>query len=149
MSADIEADGPIPGEYSILSFGLAVAARFDGDNFEALEPAAATFYRELKPISDAHHENANARAKKAKRMTREQSLQSAGRGGLRWPRCRPRRRWGRDALFLDDASSHAAPLVVRGTRRASRHRSEQGSRATSRSGGRLSGVSKVLCSGAE
>jgi hypothetical protein len=26
FSADIEADGPIPGPYSMLSFGLAVAA---------------------------------------------------------------------------------------------------------------------------
>lgn len=52
ISADIEADGPIPGPYSMLAFGLAVAAAFDGNTFEAREPAAATFYRELKPISD-------------------------------------------------------------------------------------------------
>jgi hypothetical protein len=52
FSGDIEADGPIPGRYSMLSFGLAVAARFDGITFQPLEPAAATFYRELKPISD-------------------------------------------------------------------------------------------------
>jgi hypothetical protein len=51
FSADIEADGPIPGPYSMLSFGLAVAARFDGNAFEPLEPMAATLYRELKPIS--------------------------------------------------------------------------------------------------
>ena len=30
ISADVEADGPIPGRYSMLSFGLAVAATFDG-----------------------------------------------------------------------------------------------------------------------
>jgi hypothetical protein len=52
ISADIEADGPIPGKYSMLSFGLAVAARFDGAAFETLEPGTVTFYRELKPISD-------------------------------------------------------------------------------------------------
>jgi hypothetical protein len=52
FSADIEADGPIPGTYSMLSFGLAVAGRFDGTSFEACDPAEATFYRELKPISD-------------------------------------------------------------------------------------------------
>ncbi len=52
ISADIEADGPIPGPYSMLAFGLAVAATFDGETFAPREPAAATLYRELKPISD-------------------------------------------------------------------------------------------------
>jgi hypothetical protein len=51
ISADVEADGPIPGQYSMLAFGLAVAATFDGATFEPRKPAAATFYRELKPIS--------------------------------------------------------------------------------------------------
>ncbi|HXS47131.1 MAG TPA: 3'-5' exoribonuclease [Solirubrobacterales bacterium] len=51
FSADIEADGPIPGPYSMLSFGLVVAARFDGHDFEARDPEAETFYRELQPIS--------------------------------------------------------------------------------------------------
>ncbi len=52
ISADIEADGPIPGPYSMLAFGLAIASRFDGLTFERLDPAITTFYRELKPISD-------------------------------------------------------------------------------------------------
>jgi hypothetical protein len=52
ISADIEADGPIPGKYSMLAFGLAVAGGFDGRYFEGREPSAATFYRELQPISD-------------------------------------------------------------------------------------------------
>ena len=52
ISADIEADGPIPGRYSMLAFGLAVAGRFDGRSFEACDPSATTFYRELRPISD-------------------------------------------------------------------------------------------------
>ena len=30
FSADIEADGPIPGPYSMLAFGLVVAGVFDG-----------------------------------------------------------------------------------------------------------------------
>ncbi|WP_067503927.1 exonuclease [Actinoplanes sp. TFC3] len=49
ISTDIEADGPIPGPYSMLSFGMAAAATFDGTTFTRLEPA--TFYRELQPIS--------------------------------------------------------------------------------------------------
>lgn len=51
ISADIEADGPIPGRYSMLSFGLVVAATFDGDTF-APRVDDETFYRELKPISE-------------------------------------------------------------------------------------------------
>ncbi len=52
ISGDIEADGPIPGQYSMLSFGLCVAGRFDGDHFEACDPEVETFYAELQPISD-------------------------------------------------------------------------------------------------
>lgn len=52
ISADVEADGPIPGTFSMLSFGLAVAATFDGQTFEPSDPSQQTFYRELKPISD-------------------------------------------------------------------------------------------------
>jgi DNA polymerase III epsilon subunit-like protein len=52
FSADVEADGPIPGEYSMLSFGFAVAGRFDGKSFDECDPSEATFYRELKPITD-------------------------------------------------------------------------------------------------
>ena len=51
VSADIESDGPIPGRYSMLSFGLAVAATFDGETFAPREPGAATFSRELRPIA--------------------------------------------------------------------------------------------------
>ncbi len=49
ISADIEADGPIPGQYSMLAFGLCVASTFDGQSFEPRDPTANTFYRELKP----------------------------------------------------------------------------------------------------
>jgi DNA polymerase III epsilon subunit-like protein len=52
ISVDIEADGPIPGPFSMLAFGLAVAGRFDGECFTALDPDTGTFYRELQPISD-------------------------------------------------------------------------------------------------
>jgi hypothetical protein len=52
LSADIEADGPVPGVNSMLSFGLVVAATFDGTAFVPAEPDAPTFYRSLRPISD-------------------------------------------------------------------------------------------------
>jgi hypothetical protein len=41
VAADVEADGPIPGPYSMLSLGLAVAGRPE-----------LTFYTEVRPISD-------------------------------------------------------------------------------------------------
>ncbi|MGA8117331.1 MAG: exonuclease [Actinocatenispora sp.] len=41
VAFDVEADGPIPGPYSMLSLGMAVAGRPD-----------LTFYTELRPISD-------------------------------------------------------------------------------------------------
>ena len=51
ISVDIKADGPIPGSYSMLAFGLAVAAIFDGKTFTPRVPTAATVYRALKPIT--------------------------------------------------------------------------------------------------
>lgn len=52
LSADIEADGPVPGVNSMLSFGLVVAASFDGEAFVPAGSDAPTFYRRLRPISD-------------------------------------------------------------------------------------------------
>jgi hypothetical protein len=51
ISADVEADGPIPGPYSMLSFGLCVAATFDGIQLRPADPRTQTFYCELRPIS--------------------------------------------------------------------------------------------------
>ena len=51
ISADVEADGPIPGLYSMSSVGLVVVGRYDGSALERpREPD--TFYRELKPVTD-------------------------------------------------------------------------------------------------
>ncbi|KAB2343054.1 exonuclease [Actinomadura rudentiformis] len=41
LAVDVEADGPIPGPYSMISLGIAVVGRPD-----------LTFYTELRPISD-------------------------------------------------------------------------------------------------
>lgn len=51
ISADIEADGPIPSDYSMLAVGLAIAGRYDGDVYEPMNPREQTFYRELQPIT--------------------------------------------------------------------------------------------------
>lgn len=52
FSADVEADGPIPGPFSMLSTGLCVAGTFDGETFVRTDLRERTFYSELKPISD-------------------------------------------------------------------------------------------------
>jgi hypothetical protein len=67
ISADIEADGPIPGEFSMLAFGLAVAATFDGEAFTPHVSSEQTFYRELKPIAEGYE----PAALKAARLDRE------------------------------------------------------------------------------
>lgn len=51
ISVDIEADGPIPGPYSMISFGAAVAGRQDSDGFTPADPEEPTFYRELRAIA--------------------------------------------------------------------------------------------------
>ncbi|MGY6021263.1 3'-5' exonuclease [Streptomyces spinosirectus] len=52
ISVDVEADGPIPGPYSMLSLGAAVAGTQTADGFTAADPERQTFYRELRPISE-------------------------------------------------------------------------------------------------
>ena len=52
FSVDIEADGPIPGPYSMVSLGACVAGTYDGATFTAHPPERHTFYAELRPISD-------------------------------------------------------------------------------------------------
>jgi DNA polymerase III epsilon subunit-like protein len=54
LSVDVEADGPIPGPYSMLSFGAAVAGHYAEGRFEPADPTERTFYRELRPISDQY-----------------------------------------------------------------------------------------------
>lgn len=52
FSADVETDGPIPGPYSMLSFALVYAGRFDGKQFSRpTDYLKHVFYRELRPIS--------------------------------------------------------------------------------------------------
>lgn len=53
ISVDVEADGPIPGPYSMLSFGFVAAGTFDGTTFLPADlDTPETFYRELAPIAD-------------------------------------------------------------------------------------------------
>jgi len=52
FSADVETDGPIPGPFSMLSFGLVLAGTFDGETFSRPADYRETFYRELQPVSN-------------------------------------------------------------------------------------------------
>jgi hypothetical protein len=61
FSVDVEADGPIPGPYSMISVGVAVAGRRGAvpppggparPDFAPASLGEQTFYRELRPISD-------------------------------------------------------------------------------------------------
>lgn len=52
FSADVETDGPIPGEFSMLSFALVYAGAFDGSHFDRPRDYGTHFYRELRPISN-------------------------------------------------------------------------------------------------
>jgi hypothetical protein len=58
FSADVETDGPIPGPFSMLSFGLVVAGTFDGKTFTRPSNYAQSFYRELRPVSDEFQNDA-------------------------------------------------------------------------------------------
>lgn len=53
VSVDIEADGPIPGPYSMLSLGATVAGTYDADGYTAPDDLRAeTWYAEIRPIAD-------------------------------------------------------------------------------------------------
>ncbi|MGC1272032.1 MAG: hypothetical protein WA842_15680 [Croceibacterium sp.] len=58
FSADVETDGPIPGPYSMLSFGLVYAGAFDGKTFFRPANYERTFYCELQPISTMFEQEA-------------------------------------------------------------------------------------------
>lgn len=53
ISVNVEADGPIPGPYSMLSLGAAVAGTYDAEGYRPPDdPRADTWYAKLRPISD-------------------------------------------------------------------------------------------------
>jgi hypothetical protein len=58
FSADVETDGPIPGPFSMLSFGMVLAGSFDGKKFSRPTQYDKSFYRELRPISEEYQTEA-------------------------------------------------------------------------------------------
>ncbi len=78
FSADVETDGPIPGPFSMLSFGLVVAGSFDGKVFSRPIRFDKSFYRELRPISDEFQVEAlRVNGLDRERLLREGSAPSA------------------------------------------------------------------------
>ena len=70
---DVEADGPVPGPYSLVSLGACVAAvRAADGSVEIIDPDRHTFYRELKPISEKWNDDALA----VSGLTREHLVQN-------------------------------------------------------------------------
>lgn len=60
FSVDVEADGPIPGPFSMESIGMAVCGLFDGAAFTPVPVDRHTFHAELAPISDRYDPEALA-----------------------------------------------------------------------------------------
>jgi DNA polymerase III epsilon subunit-like protein len=54
ISFDVEADGPFPSRYSMLSLGLCVAGSYDGSEYRAHDPLAETLYVEFPPVTEHH-----------------------------------------------------------------------------------------------
>jgi hypothetical protein len=60
FSADVETDGPIPGEFSMLSFALVYAGRYDGASFQRPSSYDTAFETTLRPISKSFQKEALA-----------------------------------------------------------------------------------------
>jgi hypothetical protein len=99
ISVDVEADGPIPGPYSMLSFGAAVAGRHDASGFTPAAPDAHTFYRELRPISDTY----DAEAVAVSGLDRERLLAEGAD---------PAAAMAAFVVWVEEARGGAKPIVV-------------------------------------
>jgi len=99
FSADVETDGPIPGPFSMLSFGLVYAGRFDGQRFHRPLDYDRGFYAELRPISDRFEPEAMS----VNGLDRERLL----REGVE-----PRVAMGRAFDWIRSIAGHAHPVLV-------------------------------------
>jgi hypothetical protein len=99
FSVDIETDGPIPGRFSMLSFGLAVAGSLRDGQFRRAEPAPATFYRELRPISETF----DAETVSVSGLDRDQLLRAGDD---------PRQAMSQAAAWVRQVAEDSEPVVV-------------------------------------
>lgn len=99
LSFDIEADGPVPGRYSMLSIGFCVAGTSDGTGYVAADPQGETLYLELQPITPHYQPS----ALQVNGLDRDKLLAS----GLS-----PSDAVGRIAAWIDRVSVSAGPRPV-------------------------------------
>lgn len=99
VSVDVEADGPVPGPFSMLSFGMAVCGVSGPSGFAARDPLSRTFYAELKPISETF----DAAALAVSGLDRER-LAAEGRD--------PAEAMSAAAAWVRDAADDATPVLV-------------------------------------
>jgi hypothetical protein len=99
FSADVETDGPIPGPFSMLSFGLVYAGCFDGKAFSRPARFSQTFYRELRPISNEFQID----ALKVNRLDRDQ----LARGGVT-----PETAMSEAAQWITEIAGEGRPILV-------------------------------------
>ncbi len=98
FSADVETDGPIPGPFSMLAVGVAVAGAFDGSRF--VRPSRRlTFYRELKPISERYEVEALA-------------VNGLDRGRLCLKGAAPEHAMHELAAWVTEIAGQASPVLV-------------------------------------
>jgi hypothetical protein len=60
ISVDVEADGPHPGDYSMLALGMTACATFDGKTFKRLDmdDSENSFITNLKPVTHRYTDGA-------------------------------------------------------------------------------------------
>lgn len=99
FSADVETDGPIPGPFSMLSFGIVRAGTYDGRKFARQRRYDKTFYRELRPISADFQENAML----VNQLDRERLVREGAA---------PEDAMQEAARFIEEASEGGRPVLV-------------------------------------
>lgn len=101
FSADIESDGPVPGAYSMLSFALVVAGRFDGVRFEPPASYDDALELELRPVTARF----DAKALAVSGLSRERLLREGREPG---EAMREAAGWVRERVRADGAT----PVLV-------------------------------------
>jgi DNA polymerase III epsilon subunit-like protein len=99
FSADVETDGSIPGPYSMLSFAIVVAGRYDGTSFSRPLRYTETFEAELRPIS----EEFDPEALRVNGMDRERLLREGGA---------PREVMTNAARWVRERAGRGTPVLV-------------------------------------
>lgn len=99
FSADVETDGSIPGPYSLLSFALVYAGRFDGRRFDRPSTLDQHFSAELRPISNQYE----AEALRVNKLDRDRLIAEGQT---------PEKAMTEAAAWVRDLAGSARPILV-------------------------------------